>query len=471
MKRTVCVIVAMALGTLTVLAQRIETVDAHAVFTAPPTMPPKEARFQTILSAQVDAVARTFGTTVSDENLSFVREKDRTSSSDFFSLHEGDVRGVWLETVGDTIWSEPKHRNDGSVVYEVNLKGKIMELKSAPIAIQTKLLFNGTDPIRNEIRDYTFHDGDDMYMYFKTPVDGYLAVYIVDYDDNMTTQRILPYQGEPEGIHRVSADKEYILFSEEKAEYNVKSLVRRCVMRGRTNHDYNQFYVIFSPNPFVKATDQTIDENLPSILSFKDFQKWLSKNRRKDLQMCVEKIFVDIIKNQDDTKNAATLSHDNNPSEKAQHPYVMNKKQKNDLKTLQKEGWKTIEDGGEIETQFVKWQKIESEQNVDYTEKYLTVFSEVEDENLQIAERRAWDDACSSIRNKEHAQISGSIKAENSSASTSNGNSVSHSDVVASQRSKTNYSGTMNDLIKVMAIYKKTKTGYIVRMVVAKENK
>lgn len=286
----------MLVGILAVFAQRIETVDAHAIYTAPPTMPPKEARFQTILSAQVDAVARTFGTTVSEENLSFVREKDMASSSDFFSLHEGDVRGVWLETIGDTVWSEPKYRNDGSVVYEVKLRGKIMELKSAPIAIQTKLLFNGTDPIRNEIRDYTFHDGDDMYLYFRTPVDGYLAVYIVDYDDNMTTQRILPYQGEPDGIHKVSADKEYILFSEAKADYNIKSLVRRCVMRGRTNHDYNQFYVIFSPNSFVKATDQVIDENLPSVLTFKDFQKWLSKNRRKDLQMCVEKIFVDIVK-------------------------------------------------------------------------------------------------------------------------------------------------------------------------------
>lgn len=275
---------------------RIETVEAHAVYTASPTMTPKEARYQTILSAQIDAVARTFGTIVGEENLSFVREKDKASSSDFFSLHEGDVRGVWLESVGDTIWSEPKHLADGSVIYEVRMEGKVMELKNAPIANEIKLLFNGTDPAKDEIRDFTFYDGDKMYLYFKSPVDGYLAVYIVDFDDNMSTQRILPYEGEANGIHRVMADTEYILFSKEKAEPSEKPLVRGCVMRGRTNHDFNQFYVIFSPNPFTKAIDESIDEDLPSVLSFKDFQKWLSKNRRRDLQMCVEKIFVDIIK-------------------------------------------------------------------------------------------------------------------------------------------------------------------------------
>jgi hypothetical protein len=32
------------------------------------------------------------------------------------------------------------------------------------------------------------------------------------------------------------------------------------------------------------------------------------------------------------------------------------------------------------------------------------------------------------------------------------------------------YAGTMNDIIKVMSIYKKSGKGYVVRMVVAKEN-
>lgn len=293
--RQIFVLMFLCLG-FSVMAQRVETVTATATYHAPATMTPKEARYQTILSAQVDAIARIFGTMVSEENMSFMREKDAVGSSDFFSLHEGDVRGIWLESIGDTVWSTPVYKNDGSVIYEVTMKGKIMELKNAPIDISVKLLFNGTDPNRDEIRNFSFNDGDDMYLYFKTPVDGYLAVYIVDYDDNMTTQRLLPYPDQPGGIYKVTADTEYVLFSDSKAEPSVKHLVRGCRMRGRTDHDFNQFYVIFSPNPFVKALDKTIGEDLPHVIPFSEFQRWLSKNRRKDMQMCVEKIFVDIVK-------------------------------------------------------------------------------------------------------------------------------------------------------------------------------
>lgn len=278
------------------MAQQIETVNASATYLAPPTMSPKEARYQTILRAQESAIAKTFGTIVSEENLFFTREKNQQSFSDFFNIHDGDIRGIWLETIGDTIWSNPILKNDGSCLYEVRLKGKIMELKNAPIAIEIKLLYNGTDHLRNEIRNFSFNDGDDMYLYFKSPVDGYLAVYVVDFDDNMTTQRLIPYPNQPGGVFNVTSDTEYILFSESLAEPGIKHLVRSCRMRSRTNHDFNQFYIIFSPNSFVKALDKNINEDLPNVVNFRDFQHWLSKNRRKDLQMCVEKIFVDIVK-------------------------------------------------------------------------------------------------------------------------------------------------------------------------------
>lgn len=475
MRITISIIITILwyLCTLSLMAQNVETVEAHAVYTAPATMTPKEARYQTILSAQVDAVARTFGTIVSAENMSFVREKDQASSSDFFALHEGDVRGVWLETIGDTIWSTPQHMADGSVIYEVRLKGKIMELKNAPIAIETKLLFNGTNPDRNEIRDFTFHDGDEMYLYFKSPVDGYLAVYIVDYDNNMTTSRILPYDGELGGIHKIMADTDYILFSKEKAEPGVRALVRGCLMRSRTNHDFNQFFVIFSPNPFSKTTDQFVGENLPSVLNFKDFQKWLSKNRQRDLQMCVEKFFVDIIKKQENNNNVYAIGQNktlsNDISIMPQHN-ILSKKQKKDFTTLRKEGWQTIESDANMEAQFLRWHQMETEKQVTGLDKYFIQFSEVEDANLQVAEHRAWDDACAAIRSMENMHIQSSLKTKESSSSN-NGNIGFHSDVTMSQRSKTKYAGTMNEIIKVMAIYKKNKTGYIVRMIVAKEDK
>lgn len=278
------------------VAQKVEKVEAHATYHAPSTMAPKEARYQAVVAAQVDAIAKTFGTIISEENMSFMREKNTESTSDFFNLQEGDVRGLWLETIGDTIWSNPLYKDDGSVIYEVSLKGKIMELKNAAIDMMVKLLFNGINPDRNEIRNNSFNDGDDMYLYFRTPIDGYLAVYIVDFDDNFTTQRLLPYPNQPGAIYKVTADTDYVFFSENKAEPDVKQYVRGCRMHGRSDHDWNQFYVIFSPNPFVKALDKSIDNDLPNVLTYDEFQRWLSRNIRKDLEMCAEKILVEIVK-------------------------------------------------------------------------------------------------------------------------------------------------------------------------------
>lgn len=154
----------------------------------------------------------------------------------------------------------------------------------------------------------------------------------------------------------------------------------------------------------------------------------------------------------------------------AQQSFQLNKQQKKELKQLQKEGWQTLEPSADLEKQFAEWCQKEAEQNAGGSNKYLMQTSEVEDSRLEIASRRAWNDACSAIRRQASASVAGSIKTEESST-TIDGKAEEHSDVRLSQRSKTDYAGTMNDIIKVVSIYKKTKTGYVVKMIVAKENK
>lgn len=155
----------------------------------------------------------------------------------------------------------------------------------------------------------------------------------------------------------------------------------------------------------------------------------------------------------------------------AQQSYQLDKKQKMELKALQKEGWQAIDSGTDMEAQYIKWHQIESEQNKDATNKYIIRTSEIESANLQIAERRAWDEACAAIRRTNNTNIKASVKTTESAGVNNDDNGASHSEVTATQRNKTIYTGTMNDIIKVMSIYKKTQNGYKVRIVVAKENK
>ena len=151
----------------------------------------------------------------------------------------------------------------------------------------------------------------------------------------------------------------------------------------------------------------------------------------------------------------------------AQQTGQLDKKQKKELKALQKEGWKTMDPAADLAEQYLAWHQKETEQLPNGSNKYTMVFSEIEDANLQIAERRAWGDACSAIRRGESMKTSSTMKIKE----YSDGRGDEHSDVSLSQRDEMAYAGAMKDIVKVLAIYKKTKKGYMVRIVAAKANR
>lgn len=285
---------------------REEVVTATAEYFAPSTMPPYQARQEGITRAQVDAIADAFGCSLSQSNISFMQDSEEGLRDDFYSIAESDVKGEWLETIGDTTINV-RHLRD-ETVYSVKLKGRIREIAGNRIDIDSRLLFNGTDKDRNRLRGFTYKVGDFMYLYFNSPVDGYLAVYLGDDDGDMSLQRLLPMEGTGEGAYPVKADREYIFFSKEDAEPEYRQFTRRLKMNARKDIDINQLYVIFSPNPFSKTADAKRDEQrdatlegdplslLPPSVSYKAFSKWLSRCRRKDPDMQILKSVVTIEK-------------------------------------------------------------------------------------------------------------------------------------------------------------------------------
>ena len=151
----------------------------------------------------------------------------------------------------------------------------------------------------------------------------------------------------------------------------------------------------------------------------------------------------------------------------AQQSFRLSKQQKKELKTLQKEGWKPLNPAEDLAEQYTKWCQKEAEVRNDGYYRYSVDYSEVEDANLNLAERKAWNEACITVRGRQARKVSSSIKTEE----YTDGNGDEHSDVRLSQRDETAYAGTMKDIEKIFAIYKKTKTGYVVKIVAAKENK
>lgn len=282
-----------------------QKVTATGHYYAPLSMPPLKARQEAINRAQINAIRDAYGTSVSETSFAVQSNGEAGSRDSYYAIGECDVRGEWIETIGDTVWNiVPRERE---TLYEVTLKGRIREIKGGKADLDVRLLFNGTDKDRDVVRNSTYKVGDYMYIYFKSPIDGYLACYLGDDDDALTMQCLVPYEGMGEGIFPVEAGKEYILFSKEDAGEDLRPLTRRLKMNARNEADINQVYVIFSPNKFVKAPDSADMSNtvtdpktgkeislMPRQADFSTFQKWLAKNRKRDKDLQIVKSLINV---------------------------------------------------------------------------------------------------------------------------------------------------------------------------------
>ena len=263
---------------LPILAQRTEKVRAEYVYHAPENISLEEAKRIALERSKIQAIADEFGTIVSQSNTTLVSNRNGESSTDFFSLGGSELKGEWIETIG-----QPEYKinyDQGMLVVKAIVSGRIREIVSAQIDIKAEVLCNGTDL---KFARTDFKSGDDLYLYFQSPVDGYLAVYLLDEVSQMV-YCLLPYKSSLEAVTPIEHDKPYVFFSAKHAG-DKAHLVDEYTMTCNGSVERNTIYVVFSPNEFAKANSNNVDELLPQELSFEEFQKWLVKGRNRDKEM------------------------------------------------------------------------------------------------------------------------------------------------------------------------------------------
>lgn len=255
-------------------AQKTKKVHGEYIYHAPENVSIEQARQTALSRAQIQALGDEFGTVVAQHNATLMNNTNGSTHTDFTSLSSSDVKGEWLETIG-----EPKYEisyEQGMLVVKCSVTGKAR-------AIVAKILCNGIED-RNEGEN--FKSGDDLYLAYQSATKGYLAVYLID--DNKNAYCLLPYQSSKDGKVEVDANTRYVFFNQKTAQplfnsSDVDEYTMTCDKASETNY----IYIISSPNPFIKAIDNAV-EGLPRELKYDDFQKWLSKNRTADKDMQVE---------------------------------------------------------------------------------------------------------------------------------------------------------------------------------------
>ena len=271
-----------------IFSQKIERVHGEYTYYVPENISLDEGKRTALERAKIQALSDAFGTIVSQSNSTIVKSDNGKSDVDFLSLGGSDVKGEWIETIG-----EPKFNifyDKGMLVVNVSVEGKARAITTSGIDLDVKVLRNGTD-IKYESDE--FHDGDDLYLYFKSPVNGYLAAYLLD-ESTQEVFCLLPYRSSGEPAYKITHDKPYIFVSAEKDKES-QCEVDEYTMTCEKAIEQNTLYIIFSPNLFAKANTENGNNGLPRLLELNEFRKWLGKCKTKDT-LLQERIFQITIK-------------------------------------------------------------------------------------------------------------------------------------------------------------------------------
>jgi hypothetical protein len=274
-----------------VYSQNIKKVSATYTYYAPETMSVEEAKRTALERAKIQAIADEFGTIVSQSSSTIITNKNGKSDTQFFSLGGSDVKGEWIETIG-----EPNYYltfDEHLLVVTCSIRGKAREITTPKIDFIAKPLRNGTT-LKYESTD--FRNGDDFYLYFQSPEDGFLTVFLVD-ESTQIVYEVLPYKSDARAAYPIQRGSEYILFSTVNAEKSERSVVDEYTLTCENEKEFNTLYIIFSSTP-VRHILQLKDSQTynPKNVHLKDFSKWLSKTMSTDPTLQVAKIILSIEK-------------------------------------------------------------------------------------------------------------------------------------------------------------------------------
>lgn len=280
-----CIVIAclLFLCISSVSAQKQKTVEGTYTYYASFNITPAQAEQEAIHGAQVDAIGKEFGRTVSQNNVSTVSNEAENFYMEGFSM----VKGEWIETIG-TPEIERAFTETGFYV-KCTIRGKAREVKNSKVEIETNVLCNNID---KRYANTEFHPGERLYLQFKTPVNGYITVFLHDKANDIVSC-MLPYRRDDGSAVEVKGNQDYVFFS--KAADVTGKRVDEYVMNCDSEQELNVMYILFSKNPF--ATTILTDDGKPTslrMLSYDKFVEWMTKVRTSDtsLQITQKNIII-----------------------------------------------------------------------------------------------------------------------------------------------------------------------------------
>lgn len=275
----------LAAGVMALRADNpVVSVEGTYTYHGEPSDSPADCRRKAAQGARVEAL-RQFGTIVSQTVMQTESDSGTEATSRFLSLSESEVKGEWLGDEGEPTY-DMGFDPDGAIYVTCRVRGRARAISNRAADFETKVLRNGTD-LRHA--DTRFRDGDDMYVYFRAPGDGYVQIYLEDEGGNVFA--LLPYPRSATDRVRVRKGREYMFFDASTAGTEFGTVEELVLTAGRAQ-EYNKVYVLYSPNEYSMPPVHYAADGVPPSIDSESFASWLIRSRRNDPDMSVKSTVV-----------------------------------------------------------------------------------------------------------------------------------------------------------------------------------
>lgn len=261
-------------------AQRTENV--HGVFTytvgEDETFSLAEMRHKCIVGAQNEAIKEKFNENIKANTNMVDMDISGEAISRFVEEIEAYSAAEWLGDSKPSVFKADYAAD--RLTFTAEVWGEAREITQPSVDLRWSILCGGTT---DSYQSKKFNNRDRIYIKFKSPVSGYLAIYVLDFS-NKKASCWLPYRSNTSGRFEVMAGQEYVLFDR---DFDVNATPYRMVTDKPL--ELNNVVLIFSPNPFTKCNDDAGDFRHANSVDIDDFEKWLRKTRKRDNDMVVDR--------------------------------------------------------------------------------------------------------------------------------------------------------------------------------------
>lgn len=263
-------------------AQKAYKVHATETYYMADDMTPLEAKAEAVARARIKAIAQKFGIDISQITVNTTQG----DSTDFRIHSATEIGGTWLADTKEPIIKRGYDEKLDQFYVKAKVWGKVCERKNDDVQLNVKLLANSRDDIHAK---ESFNNNDRLRISFTSPVDGYVAMFYIDNEENIVYPMVPnPIAGSCYA-EEVKAKNHYLfLDAEDEITY---------VSCSEQNRNYDEIIVLFSPNRFSLPCNLIEGDEVPmeqvqgnpnvkyksmDYLKNDDFQKWLII--KKDLQ-------------------------------------------------------------------------------------------------------------------------------------------------------------------------------------------